>query len=166
MSPEEGLRSPDNLDWADDGFIYVQEDQANQVGSFGAAGFETSIWRLDSTNGTAVRVAQTDRSTVLPLGSTDGNISDVGNWESSGIIDVSSLFGEAAGTLFLFDVQAHSVNNGLISTNQLYEGGQLCFLERGAGAGREEWFQISLGKLLALFRFFSLFSASSFRKPD
>jgi endonuclease I len=135
MSPEEGLRCPDNLDWADDGFIYVQEDQANQVGSFGAAGFETSIWRLNSTTGAATRITQTDRSTVLPLGSTDTNPGDVGNWESSGIIDVSSLFGEAAGTLFLFDVQAHSVNNGLISSKQLFEGGQLCFLEKGIEKG-------------------------------
>jgi 2',3'-cyclic-nucleotide 2'-phosphodiesterase/3'-nucleotidase/5'-nucleotidase len=93
----------------------VQEDQSNQNGSFGAAGFETSIWRLNATTGAAVRLTQTDRSTVMPLGSTDTNPGDVGNWESSGIIDVSSLFGEAAGTLFLFDLQAHSINNGLIS---------------------------------------------------
>jgi endonuclease I len=131
MTPEEGLRCPDNLDWADDGFIYVQEDQSNQVGSFGAAGEETSIWRLDATTGAAMRVAQTDRSNVLPLGSTDGNTGGFGNWESSGIIDVSELFGEAAGTLFLFDVQAHSVTNGLIASKTLNEGGQLCFLERG-----------------------------------
>jgi endonuclease I len=135
MSPEEGLRCPDNLDWADDGFIYVQEDQSNQNGSFGAAGFETSIWRLNSSTGAAVRVTQTDRSTVLPLGSTDTNPGDVGNWESSGIIDVSSLFGEAPGELFLFDLQAHSVNNGLVSSKQLYEGGQLCFLEKGIEKG-------------------------------
>jgi len=135
MTPEEGLRSPDNLDWADDGFIYVQEDQANQTGSFGAAGFETSIWKLNATTGAAVRLAETDRSTVLPLGSTDTNPSDVGNWESSGILDVSSLFGEAPGELFLFDLQAHSVTNGLIATKQLYGGGQLCFLEKGIDKG-------------------------------
>jgi endonuclease I len=135
MSPEEGLRCPDNLDWSADGFIYVQEDQANQTGSFGAAGFETSIWKLNATTGAAVRITQTDRSTVLPLGSTDTNPGDVGNWESSGIIDVSSLFGEAPGELFLFDLQAHSVTNGLISTKQLYEGGQLCFLEKGIEKG-------------------------------
>lgn len=147
MSPEEGLRCPDNLDWADDGSIYVQEDQSNQVGSFGAAGFETSIWRLDVTGdysdnnpggsiiAQVTRVTQTDRSTVVPLGSTDTNPGDVGNWESSGIIDVSSLFGEAGGTLFLFGIQAHSVNNGLISSKQLFEGCQLCFLERGIEMG-------------------------------
>ena len=135
MTPEEGLRCPDNLDWADDGFIYVQEDQSNQTGNFAAAGFETSIWKLNATTGAAVRITQTDRSTVVPLGSTDTNPGDFGNWESSGIIDVSSLFGEAAGTLFLFDIQAHSVTNGLISSKQLYEGGQLCFLESGIDKG-------------------------------
>ena len=135
LSPEEGLRCPDNLDWADDGFLYVQEDQSNQQGNFGAAGEETSIWRLNSTTGQATRVAQTDRSTVLPLGSADGNTGDFGNWESSGIIDVSSLFGEAPGQLFLFDIQAHSISNGVIASKNLFEGGQLCFLERGLEQG-------------------------------
>jgi endonuclease I len=146
MSPEEGLRCPDNLDWADDGSLYVQEDQSNQVGSFGAAGFETSIWRLDlsgdlsDANPTnivaqATRVAEVDRGTVLPLGSADGNTGDFGNWETSGIIDVSSLFGEVAGTLFLFDIQSHSITSGLISSKNLYEGGQLCFLEKGIEQG-------------------------------
>lgn len=135
MSPEEGLRNPDNIDWADDGYIYVQEDQANQVGDFGAADFETSIWRIDPATGEAVRVAETDRSVVLPLGSTDTNTGDFGNWESSGIVDVSNLFDEAPGTLFLFDLQAHSVKTGQIAVKQLAEGGQLCFLERGIERG-------------------------------
>lgn len=135
MSPEEGLRCPDNLDWADDGFLYVQEDQANQIGDFGAAGFESSIWRLDAVTGAALRVAEVDRSTVLPLGSTDTNTGDVGNWESSGILDVSALFGETPGTLFLFDLQAHSVTTGLIASKTLDQGGQICFLERGLDRG-------------------------------
>ncbi len=134
-TPEAGLRCQDNLVWADDGYLYVQEDQANQVGNFGAAGYETSLWRLNPTNGVATRVAMTDRATVLPLGSTDGNVADYGNWESSGIIDVSVLFGQPAGTLFLFDLQAHSIRNGLISSKTLFEGGQLCFLERGLEQG-------------------------------
>lgn len=26
--PDEGIRSPDNVDWTDDGYIYVQEDRS------------------------------------------------------------------------------------------------------------------------------------------
>ncbi|MEA5597416.1 alkaline phosphatase PhoX [Rivularia sp. UHCC 0363] len=122
-----GLRSPDNLDWADDGFIYVQEDRSTS--KFGqTSGEEASIWRLDPNSGELVRVAQMDRSAV-PAGQTDSNPTDIGNWESSGIIDVSSLFGEKPGDLFLFDVQGHSLGGGAIADSNLVEGGQLVFLE-------------------------------------
>jgi endonuclease I/methionine-rich copper-binding protein CopC len=134
-TPEAGIRCQDNLDWADDGFIYIQEDQANQVGNFGAAGFEASIWRLNPTTGAVTRLAMMDRSTVLPLGSTDSAPTDIGNWESSGIVDVSNLFGKPAGTLFLFDVQAHSITNGLIASKNLNQGGQICMLEMGVETG-------------------------------
>ena len=48
-----------------------------------------------------------------------------------------SLFGEAGGTLFLFDVQAHGIEDqenfnadSRINDGDLVEGGQLLFLER------------------------------------
>lgn len=135
VSPENGLRSPDNCDWADDGFVYVQEDRATQVGDFGGAGEEASIWKLDPVTGDATRVAQMSRDTVLPLGSTDPSSLSIGTWESSGIVDVSSLFGEAPGTLFLFSVQAHSITDGVISARNLVQGGQLSFLEYGVPSG-------------------------------
>ncbi|MGI9645889.1 MAG: hypothetical protein ACR2O6_11335, partial [Ilumatobacteraceae bacterium] len=64
-------------------------------------------------------------------------------WESSGIVDVSTLFGEKKGTLFLFDVEAHGIedqddfNGGSrITDGDLSEGGQLMFLEKdGSGGG-------------------------------
>ncbi|TWT70697.1 choice-of-anchor I family protein [Crateriforma conspicua] len=126
--PDFGLRSPDNLDWADDGLIYIQEDRS--VGAFGdESGEEASIWRIDPNNGLLERVGQIDRTAVLPSDATDGDPTDLGDWESSGIIDVSGLFGEAAGSLFLFDVQAHSVRDGAIGGNAgLVQGGQLSFL--------------------------------------
>ena len=146
--PDEGLRSPDNLDWADDGFIYLQEDDAvDATPNFGGtSGEEASIWRLDpaATNPaeTLTRVAQIDR-TALPATQTDSNISDIGNWETSGILDVSTLFGAKPGELLIFDVQAHSLRDGSIITatnidgngdgtktrqENLVEGGQLSFL--------------------------------------
>jgi serralysin len=142
-----GLRSPDNLDWADDGKIYIQEDRAISAATFGgAAKTEASIFRLDPSAAnpasTLTRIAQVDR-TALPTGQTDASPTDVGNWETSGILDVSKLFGNKPGEILLFDVQAHSLRDGSIITatnrdgdgngtptrqENLVEGGQLSLL--------------------------------------
>ncbi|BAZ41878.1 hypothetical protein NIES4101_78460 [Calothrix sp. NIES-4101] len=142
-----GLRSPDNLDWADDGKIYIQEDRAIPATLFGAnSKQETSIWSLDPSapdpSKTLTRIGQVDRSGV-PSGQVDSNPTDLGNWETSGILDVSTLFGNKPGELFVFDVQAGTLNNGTIITatnidgnkdgtktadENLVRGGQLSFL--------------------------------------
>jgi hypothetical protein len=126
-----GLRSPDNLDWADDGFIYIQEDRATaEDEDFGGeSGEEASIWRLDPNSGELIRVAQIDRSAV-PEGQTDPEPNDIGNWESSGILDVSDLFGEEPGSLLIFDIEAHNLEDGVIESEGLVQGGQLAFLSR------------------------------------
>ncbi len=124
--PDYGLRSPDNLDWADNGLIYIQEDRS--IDSFGeVSGEEASIWTLDPATGKLTRVAQMDRSAV-PAGQSDPSPTDIGNWESSGIIDVSGLFDKAPGSLFLFGTQAHSLRDGVIASENLVQGGQLSFL--------------------------------------
>jgi len=131
--PDFGLRNPDNLDWADDGFIYVQEDNAKMMQPlFGSqSGEEASIWRLDPQNGTIQRVAQMDRSVSLPNRMTDSLPDMIGAWESSGIIDVTELFETQAGErLLLSTIQAHSVRDGLITQANLVEGGQLVFLSK------------------------------------
>ncbi|MBJ7900130.1 MAG: hypothetical protein GC158_09465 [Cyanobacteria bacterium RI_101] len=145
--PDFGLRSPDNLDWADDGLIYLQEDRAISSSLFGAtSGEEASIWTIDPSaeapETTLTRVAQIDRSGV-PSDQTDPVPNDIGNWESSGIVDISNLVGTAPGSVFVFDVQAHSLRDGNIinvpgvDTNgdgtvtrqdNLVEGGQLSLL--------------------------------------
>ncbi len=142
-----GLRSPDNLDWADDGKIYLQEDRAISPALFGATSKqESSIFSLDpaaaNPAATLARIAQVDRS-ALPAGQTDPTPNDIGNWETSGILDVSNLFGAKPGELFVFDTQAHSLRDGSIITasnvdgngdgtktagENLVEGGQLSFL--------------------------------------
>ncbi|MBE9137837.1 esterase-like activity of phytase family protein [Nodosilinea sp. LEGE 07088] len=127
--PDFGLRSPDNLDWSPDGNIYIQEDRSTEVDPFGvASGEEASIWKLAPDSGELTRVAQINRTTGVPDGQTDGAIGDIGNWESSGIIDVSTLFGEDPGELFLFNVQAHSLRDGIIDAADLVQGGQIAFL--------------------------------------
>ncbi|PSB56132.1 alkaline phosphatase PhoX [Chamaesiphon polymorphus] len=137
-----GLRSPDNLDWADDGKIYINEDRS--ISTFGS--IEASIFSIDPSAAnpanTLTRIAQIDRSAV-PAGQTDTAPTDIGNWETSGILDVSKLFGAKPGELFVVDVQAHSVRGGSIisATNvdgnndgtktdaeNLVEGGQLSLL--------------------------------------
>ena len=135
--PDFGLRSPDNLDWADDGFIYLQEDRS--ISEFGdVSGEETSIWRLDPDSGELLRVAQVDRSAVpdgsgsVPSAQIDTDPTDLGDWETSGIIDVSNFFGEDPGELFLFNVQAHSLAGGEIDSLDLVQGGQIAFLENNS----------------------------------
>ncbi|MFM2314469.1 MAG: hypothetical protein RLZZ04_3745 [Cyanobacteriota bacterium] len=124
-----GLRSPDNLDWTDNGKILIHEDRTTASdGDFGgASGEEASVWELDPETDKLTRVAQIDRS-ALPTGQTDSEAGDLGNWESSGILDVSELFDQDPGTRFVFTVQAHSVEDGIIADENLVQGGQLAFL--------------------------------------
>jgi serralysin len=144
---DSGLRSPDNLDWADNGKIYLQEDPA--FSGFGQTSKLTnSIFSLDPSaadpSSTLTRVGIADRSAAgLPATQTDSQPTDIGNWETSGILDVSTLFGNQPGQLLVFDVQAHSLVDGTIITatnidsngdgkatanENLVEGGQLAFL--------------------------------------
>lgn len=149
--PSRALRSPDNLDWADDGYIYVQEDKAETDTLAGEVLFgpgaanpnEAGIVRINPFSGNLLRVANIDRNVVLdgsinnPADAVDTDAGVVGAWESSGIIDVSKEFGRRAGTLFLFNVQAHGIEdqdqfNGdsRIVDSDLVEGGQLLFLKK------------------------------------
>ncbi|MFM9941140.1 MAG: ExeM/NucH family extracellular endonuclease [Hyphomicrobiaceae bacterium] len=125
------IRNPDNLDWADDGFVYVQEDRslaALFTSPTAANPNDASIVKIDPATGAIVaRVAAIDRGAV-PYGQIDTAPTDKGNWESSGILDVSTLFGEAPGRLFLTDVQAHSITFGNAATSPLSEGGQLALI--------------------------------------
>lgn len=129
-SPDFGLRSPDNLDFGQNGLVYVQEDRANQINEFGGeSGEEASIWQIDITTGELTRIAQIDRSVIFPAGSTDEDAGDIGAWESSGVLEVTDFFG-AENTLLLVTVQAHGIEDGPIADLGLDEGGQILFLER------------------------------------
>ncbi|MBD2424080.1 choice-of-anchor I family protein [Cyanobium sp. FACHB-13342] len=139
--PTTGIRNPDNMTISADGYVYLQEDRANgggtniSAGNFGTQ--EASIWQLaiDPITGDSIddptRWAQIDRTAVPTVyGQTDPNPADYGNWESSGIIDVSAIYGEAAGSLFLADVEAHNLTNGNIgSSGYLVQGGQLTLIQ-------------------------------------
>jgi serralysin len=142
-----GLRSPDNLDWADDGKIYINEDRSISAAQFAGTGkIEASIFSIDpnaaNPASSLTRIAQIDRSAV-PAGQTDSSPTDIGNWETSGILDISTLLGNNPGEVLVFDVQAHSLRDGSIITatnvdgnndgtktrqENLVEGGQLSLL--------------------------------------
>ncbi|MGF1536041.1 MAG: alkaline phosphatase PhoX [Elainellaceae cyanobacterium] len=185
--PNRSLRSPDNLDWADDGFIYVQEDEAEEdtlsgdevlFGQGAVNTNEASILRVDPTataeeaavGANVLTVGIIDRSQILDpsvpdpttavdedfeFGDDDGIptandivitgldgeelVLNAGEWETSGIVDVSSLFDVEAGTIFLFDVQAHGLADqddvnleqgelSALTDDNLSEGGQLALL--------------------------------------
>ena len=95
-------------------------------------GVEASIWQLDPITRVATRIAEIDRSAVAPAGSTDSAAGDLGNWETSGVLDVTSLFGTAANErLLLATVQSHSVRDGILGGDALLvQGGQLVFLSK------------------------------------
>jgi hypothetical protein len=135
--PDFGIRSPDNLVWAEDGMIYVQEDRS--VGGFGAvSGQEASIWELNPFNRVITRIARVDRSAV-PSAQQDTDPTDLGDWETSGIIDVTSLFGAQGERLLFLNTQAHSLRGspsyeatvGL----DLVQGGQLLFMSKEQTTG-------------------------------
>ena len=133
-NPDFGLRSPDNIDWAGDGFGYVQEDRATAPASlFGEeSGNEASVWKLDPRSGILTRIAEVDRS-AIPSGQRDADASELGAWESSGILDVTALFPHRIDEkLFLLDVQAKTLRGqplgGDHQSEDLVRGGQLLFL--------------------------------------
>jgi hypothetical protein len=133
LDRQNAVRNQDNLVWAGNGMIYLQEDRSlpsgTANGSFGAQ--EASIWQVDPLTGDISRWAQIDRSAVpTAYGQSDTLPSDVGNWETSGILDVSPIYDALPGSLFLANVQAHSLSGGnIVGSGYLVEGGQLLFLE-------------------------------------
>src|SRR5262249_13384213 len=86
---------------------------------------DSSVWLYDTASGALVRLAQIDRATAAAsIDPALGNNPGVkGSWETSGVIDVSALYGPGA---WLIDVQGHTImsNNPLVGN----EGGQLLLL--------------------------------------
>ena len=145
--PTTGIRNPDNMTISADGFAYLQEDRANgggtdiSAGNFGTQ--EASIWQLeiDPITGESIddptRWAQIDRTSVPTAygqtqpAFTSPDSNGVGNWESSGIIDVSAMYDSSAGSYFLANVQAHSLKDGNIGgSGYLVEGGQIDLIQQ------------------------------------
>lgn len=151
---ERNMRSPDNIDAADNGLLYINEDRAVKPGEddgelpYGPTAVnpnEAQLVRLDpkGPEGNVFKIAQIDRNVLLdPTGPNpvDVDAGDVGAWESSGVLDVSVNFGREPGTLLVFNVQAHGledqVDGSRLNDDDLVEGGQLLFLHfKGSVSG-------------------------------
>lgn len=92
----------------------------------------TGVWQLDPVTRAFTRIAEVDRSAVSPPGSTDGGAGDIGNWETSGVLDVSQVFETLPEErLLIATVQAHGIEDGPIGgSTQLGEGGQLVLISK------------------------------------
>ena len=92
--------SPDNIDTSADYIVICEDGTGNSRPVMADKGRDGSIWRFDLHNNFAYeRVAE-----LNPPG-RDGIPVGPGIWETSGIIDTTSLFGHGS---WLVDAQAHS----------------------------------------------------------
>jgi hypothetical protein len=97
--------SPDNIDTTS-GWLMVQEDGTSPTRiEMGKKNRDGSIWRFPIVPAKGGLVASPDRIVELNPPGRDGVAVGPGVWESSGIIDTSTIFGPDT---WLFDVQAHS----------------------------------------------------------
>jgi hypothetical protein len=104
------FHQPDNLETTRNSLLIQEDPGSSQQFPPGSTDPNTTtarIWRYDLATGTMSVVATVDQST--DEGSTDVDSATAGNlgaWESSGIVDASSVFGRGA---FLVTVQAHTL---------------------------------------------------------
>jgi hypothetical protein len=105
------IHQPDNLETTPNG-LYITEDPGSSqqfpVGSTDPAATPARLWQHLFTTGLDTPVAKVDQSadegpTDVDSTTTPGAL---GSWESTGVVDASSIFGPGA---FLINVQAHTL---------------------------------------------------------
>jgi hypothetical protein len=121
--------SPDNVDASSD-YLMINEDGTTESRIvMGQKGRDGSVWRFDLVKGpvSAVGVDASSATRVAELDppGRDGVPVGPGIWETSGIIDVSSIFGA---NTWLSDVQAHSPTTAPGGSTVTVEDGQLFML--------------------------------------
>jgi secreted PhoX family phosphatase len=112
--------SPDNIGISEDYIMICEDGTAQSSVVMEEKGRKGNIWRLDLNNNyTAENIAE-----LTAIG-RDGREVPSGNWETSGIIDLSGFFGPDT---WLFDVQAHPPTAAPAPNTA--EDGQLLILRR------------------------------------
>ena len=91
------MHNPDNLETTKNA-VYIQEDPGSHQSPAELRRSQTNarIWQYQISTGALKVIAEVDQS-MSP-------VTNKGAWESSGIVDASSVLGPGA---FLLDVQAH-----------------------------------------------------------
>jgi hypothetical protein len=127
------IHQPDNVETTQNG-LYITEDPGSSqqfpVGSTDPNATPARLWRHDFTTGVDAPVAVVNQS--ADEGPTDVDSSTTlgawGSWESTGVVDASSVFGPGA---FLINVQAHTLwveQSAAPDWTNKREGGQLMLL--------------------------------------
>jgi hypothetical protein len=109
LNGSEGQQMFDNIAVDKDGVVTLQEDVGNNA-------HLGKVWQYDPGTDVLTQIAVHDANRFLSGG---GNFLTQDE-ESSGVIDISSILGNAGENVYLMDVQAHY---GI--TGELVEGGQL-----------------------------------------
>jgi hypothetical protein len=111
--------SPDNIGASNDYLMICEDGTAQSRVVMAAKERNGNIWRLNLHTGVLDNVAE------LFSIARDGIVTTPGNWETSGIIPTTSLFGADS---WLFDVQAHSPTRA--PGQNTVEDGQLLLMIR------------------------------------
>jgi hypothetical protein len=143
------IHQPDNLETTAHGLFVTEDPSSSQQfpsGSddpaspnFDPKATTARVWRYDLVAGTKAPVMWVDQSADEGPTDVDGEPGvfapgNLGNWEASGIIDASSIFGPGA---FLVDVQAHTLwveKQAAADWTYKREGGQLLLVRLGPNA--------------------------------
>ena len=125
------LHQPDNLETSGNSLL-IQEDPGghNQFALSDPNGVGARVWRYDLSSGELDAVLEVDQSLDNRAGYDNGPaLANRGGWESSGIIDASSIWGPG---WFLVDIQAGTLilesEEGTLGDREVTferEGGQL-----------------------------------------
>ena len=112
------LHQPDNVETTANSLFVTEDPGSHNQGVAYAA-----LWRYDLETASFARAAEVDQSAQPSL--------PIGSWESSGIVDASSIFGPGT---YLIDVQAHGwelqeAPSAIPNVISKREAGQLLLLE-------------------------------------
>jgi Bacterial protein of unknown function (DUF839) len=116
--------SPDNVDTSGEYLMINEDGTATSRHVMASKGRDGSIWRFD-IDAQGVDFASRVRVAQLNPPGRDGVAVGAGIWETSGIIDVSSIFGP---DIWISDVQAHAPTAAPGGTTVTVEDGQLFLL--------------------------------------